>query len=44
VTNAFGGLILAGLIVANPSLATGQDSLALKRLTLSSGGVDYFEY
>ena len=44
MTTAFGGLILAGLIVANPSLATGQDSLALKRLTLSSGGVGYFEY
>ena len=42
--NAFGRLILAGLIVASPGLATGQDSLALKRVTLSSGGVGYFEY
>ena len=44
MANAFGRLILAGLIVASPSLATGQDSLALKRVTLSSGGVGYFEY
>ncbi len=37
-------MVLAGLIVAIPGLAMGQDSLALKRVTLSSGGVGYFEY
>lgn len=41
---AFGRLIFAGLIFALPGLAMGQDSLALKRVTLSSGGVGYFEY
>jgi len=44
VTKAFGCFILAGLIVAAPGLANGQDSLALKRVTLSSGGVGFFEY
>ena len=41
---AFGRLVLAGLIFAIPGLAAGQESLALKRVTLSSGGVGYFEY
>ena len=41
---AFGSLVLAGLIFAIPGPAAGQESLALKRVTLSSGGVGYFEY
>jgi len=44
VIKSFGRLILAGLILAVPGMAAGQDSLALKRVTLSSGGVGYFEY
>jgi hypothetical protein len=43
-TRTIRGLALAGLIVALPGFAEGQDSLALKRVTLSSGGVGYFEY
>ena len=44
MTKAFGCFILGGLILAAPGLATGQDSPALKRVTLSSGGVGFFEY
>lgn len=41
---AAAGWLLAGLIAALPGAALAQDALALKRVTLSSGGVGYFEY
>lgn len=39
-----GGLVLPALIMLAPGGAIAQDSLSLKRITLSSGGVGYFEY
>ena len=39
-----GPLAIVGLVLTAPGLAMAQDGLALKRITLSSGGVGYFEY
>ncbi len=38
------GLAVAGMLVAIPGAALAQDGFALKRITLSSGGVGYFDY
>ena len=42
--SVFRRLAFIGALVAVPGLVAAQNSLALKRVTLSSGGVGYFEY